>query len=148
MNDPAFMICFLLLFLFSIYLGFIIGNGLGERALSTRAYWLWHLAMVAACIVLTVLFSPFLLLAVTPLGLLGGSIAGLKMGFGESVGPWKLLDRFFNVNRAQRWAARTGSAARARKRRRTGESAPDLISVTPSHSTGTSDDRGRPRKKR
>lgn len=148
MNNPAFMICFVLIFLFSIYLGFVVGNSLGERALSTRAYWLWHVAMVILCVVLTVLLSPFLLLTVTPLGFLGGTIAGLKMGFGESVGPWKLLDRFFNVNRAQRWAAKTGSAARARQRRKKGESEPDLISISPAQKTNASDEHSRSRKKR
>ena len=47
------------------------------------------------------------------------------MGFGESVGPWKLLDRFFDVNRrseARRGRRRAGAQAQPEK-------APDLISV-------------------
>lgn len=128
MGDAAFLICFILLFVFSVYLGFTIGNHWGERALSTAAYWLYNAVAVVACIVLTALLTLFPLLYATPLGLLMGAIAGLKMGFGESVGPWKVLDRFFDRNRSQRGAG--GAAARtARRRRKTGEKAPDLISV-------------------
>lgn len=129
MGDFAFLICFILLFVFSVYLGFIIGNYWGERALSAGAYWLYNAIAVVACVVLTVVLTLFPLLYATPLGLLMGAVVGLKMGFGESVGPWKVLDRFFDVNRRQRGAA--GAAARAaRRRKKTGEAAPDLISVS------------------
>ncbi len=129
MGDVAFVICFTLLFVFSVYLGFIVGNHWGERALSAGAYWLYNAVAIIVCVVLAAVLTLFPLLYATPLGLLMGAIAGLKMGFGESVGPWKLLDRFFDVNRRQRGAA--GAAARAaRKRRKAGEKAPDLISVS------------------
>ena len=129
MGDFAFLICFILLFVFSVYLGFTVGNYWGERALSAGAYWLYNAIAVVACVVLTAVLTLFPLLYATPLGLLMGAVVGLKMGFGESVGPWKVLDRFFDVNRRQRGAA--GAAARAaRRREKTGEAAPDLISVS------------------
>lgn len=129
MGDFAFLVCFILLFVFSVYLGFTIGNYWGERALSAGAYWLYNAIAVVVCVLLTAVLTLFPLLYATPLGLLMGAVVGLKMGFGESVGPWMVLDRFFDVNRRQRGAA--GAAARAaRRRKKTGEAAPDLISVS------------------
>lgn len=129
MTNPAFIICFLILFLFSIYLGFAVGDWAGRRALSGRAYWLYNLAAVLICVLATALIPWPAMLYATPLGLLAGALVGLKMGYGESTGPWKLLDRFFNVNRAHRETTRTGAGAARRARRRAGEQEPDLISV-------------------
>ncbi len=129
MTDPAFIICFLILFLFSIYLGFAIGDHFGQRADTNRAYWLYNLAAVVICILATALIPWPAMLYAAPLGLLAGALVGLKMGFGESAGPWKLLDRFFNVNRRHPESTRTGAGARKRARRRAGEQEPDLISV-------------------
>ena len=58
-----------------------------------------------------------------------GAIAGLKMGFGESVGPWKWLDNFMDVNRRHRKVAEKGNGEAYRRRRKTGEAGPNLISV-------------------
>ena len=64
------------------------------------------------------------------LGLMAGTIAGLKMGFGESVGPWKARDRFFRVNKDQLRRAENGERAEAARRaRRDGGPEPELISV-------------------
>ena len=84
---------------------------------------------MAVCVVVSLLVAALPMLYAIDLGLLVGCIAGLKMGFGESTGPWKVLDRFFNVNRAHREAARTGAGEARRRRRRNHEKAPDLISV-------------------
>lgn len=127
--DFAFALVFILLFLFSVYIGFLLGTAAGEHAVTTADYW----KMNAAAIIIAVLAS--FVLAGLPLffsvivGLLGGAIFGMKMAFGESSGPWKWHDRAFNVNKGHREAAEQGKGEARRKRRRTGEKAPDLISV-------------------
>lgn len=82
-----------------------------------------------ACSVLLVSLVPLPLVQVGAMGVLAGGIAGLKMGFGESTGPWKWLDSFVNVNRHQRKVAEKGTGEAYRRRRKTGEAGPDLISV-------------------
>lgn len=129
MTDPAFIISFLVLLIFSIYMGFSVGNRVGERALTSRDYWKYNIIAIVCCIVATALLSWVPLLYAVPLGALGGAIAGLKMGFGESVGPWAVHDRVFNVNRKHREAAGDRKSAERRRRKRTGEAASDLMSV-------------------
>lgn len=129
MTDPAFIIVFVLVFLFSIYLGFAVGSHAGERAVTGREYWLYNLIATVACILATAVLTLVPLLCSAPLGFLAGCLTGLKMGYGESSGPWKLLDRFFNINKGQRARAGRASSAATRRARKTGEAAPDLISV-------------------
>ena len=113
MTDPAFIIAFVLVFLFSIYLGFTVGTYAGERAATSREYWVYNLIAFVACIVATAVLTLIPLLCSAPLGFLAGCLTGLKMGFGESSGPWKKFDRFFNVNKGHRArAARGGNTAR------------------------------------
>lgn len=81
------------------------------------------------CSVLLVSLVPLPLVQVGAMGVLAGGIAGLKMGFGESTGPWKWLDSFMNVNRHQRKVTEKGTGEAYRRRRKTGEAGPDLISV-------------------
>ena len=137
MTDPAFIICFLLVLLFSIYLGFIVGDWAGRRALSGRTFWLYNLAAVAICVFATALIPWPLMLYAAPLGLLAGALVGLKMGYGESTGPWGVIDRFFNRNQRHQETTRTGAGAARRARRRSGEREPDLISVPGDAQQGT-----------
>lgn len=130
MDSPAFIICFVLLLLFSVYIGFLLGNWAGKRAVTARGYWLYNLAAIAGCVIAVGLVAWPVMLYAIPLGLLPGWITGLKMGYGESSGPWKLVDRFFNVNKAHRDTAAQGTGEARRRRTRTGEAAPDLISVS------------------
>lgn len=81
------------------------------------------------CSVLLVSLVPLPLVQVEAMGVLAGGIAGLKMGFGESTGPWKWLDSFMNVSRHQRKVAEKGTGEAYRRRRKTGEAGLDLISV-------------------
>lgn len=81
------------------------------------------------CSVLLVSLVSLPLVQVGAMGVLAGGIAGLKMGFGESTGPWRWLDSFMNVNRHQRKVAEKGTGEAYRRRRKTGEAGPDLISV-------------------
>ena len=132
MGGIAFIILFALLFVFSVYIGFLIGQAICERrAVTVRDYWLLNGAGVGIIVVLS-MFASLLslpLLDAVLIGLLAGYIAGMKMSFGESVGPWKVLDRFLNINRGHRKTAEDGTGEARRRRRKAGERGPDLISV-------------------
>lgn len=125
----AFFICALLLTVFGVYLGFIIGRNLGERAVTTADYWKMNAAAIVVTVLLSAVLSGLPLLTGGIIGLLAGCIVGIKMGFGESVGPWRTVDRAFNVNKSHREAAESGTGEERRARRRKGEKEPDLISV-------------------
>lgn len=124
----SFAIIYVMVFGFAIYIGFLLGDGWGKRIVTAKAYWLCNLGMLV-CSVLLVSLVPLPLVQVGAMGALAGGIAGLKMGFGESTGPWKWLDSFMNVNRHQRKVAEKGTGEAYRRRRKTGEAGPDLISV-------------------
>lgn len=124
----SFAIIYVMVFGFAIYIGFLLGDGWGKRIVTAKAYWLCNLGMLV-CSVLLVSLVPLPLVQVGAMGVLAGGIAGLKMGFGESTGPWKWLDSFMNVNRHQRKVAEKGTGEAYRRRRKTGEAGPDLISV-------------------
>ncbi|MFR2031102.1 MAG: hypothetical protein ACLS3M_06715 [Collinsella sp.] len=101
-----------------------------RSASSKRDYWIANFAGAAAVVLLTWVFSLFPLVQFAPIGWLGGFIAGLKMSFGESVGPWRKHDEVFNVNKAHRAAADAGDAEERRRARRNGAADRQLISVT------------------
>lgn len=129
MTNPAFIILFAILFLFSVYIGFLIGQTVCEqRVVTARSYWAWNIGGIALAVVLSVFLAALPLLYAALFGLLAGYIAGMRMSFGEAVGPWKMLERFLNREGRQKVAGdETGDARR--RRRKTGEAAPDLISV-------------------
>ena len=134
----TFVVLALVLFLFAIYIGFLCGQWACEkRVITKRDYWIANFAGAAAVVLLTWVFSLFPLVQFAPIGWLGGFIAGLKMSFGESVGPWRKHDEVFNVNKAHRAAADAGDAEERRRARRNGAADRQLISVT--------DDSNRPR---
>lgn len=124
----SFAIIYVMVFGFAIYIGFLLGDGWGKHIVTAKAYWLCNLGMLV-CSVLLVSLVPLPLVQMGAMGALAGGIAGLKMGFGESTGPWKWLDSFMNVNRHQRKVAEKGTGEAYRRRRKTGEAGPDLISV-------------------
>ena len=126
--DWAFAIIYVMVFGFAVYIGFLLGDGWGKRIVTTRAYWLCNAAMLVGTVLLvSLVMVPFI--QVSAMGVLMGSIAGIKMGFGESVGPWKWLDNFMDINRRHRKVAEKGTGEAYRRRRKTGEAGPDLISV-------------------
>lgn len=127
--DFAFIILYILLFLFSVYIGFLLGTAAGERAVTTVDYWKMNVAAIIIAVLLSFVLSGLPLLSAAIVGLLAGGIMGLKMAFGESTGPWKWLDRVLNVNRAHRETAERGTGEQRRQRKRDGGKAPDLISV-------------------
>ena len=132
----AFIICALILFVFSVYIGFSCGNAVGQR-LERRGYWTANIAAILVAAVLFVIIASLPLLYAVVIGLLGGVVAGLKMGFGESVGPWRHVDERLGVNKDHLKAREDGSAARRRERKRTGDAGPDLISTKSNNRTDT-----------
>lgn len=127
--DVAFLILSVLLFAFSTFIGFTLGTAAGERAVTAADYWKMNAAAIVVAVLLAAVLASLPLLYSVIIGLLAGSIVGMKMAFGESTGPWKAHDRVFNVNRAHREAAERGDGEARRARRRSGEKAPDLMSV-------------------
>ena len=125
----AFFILAALLLLFGLYLGFHIGSTIGGRLESRSDYWRANAVALAVAAAVGVVISSFPLLYGAVVGLVGGVIAGLKMEFGESVGPWHAVDRAFDINKGQRDAAQAKTAAARRARKRAGTAAPDVISV-------------------
>ncbi|WP_415961352.1 hypothetical protein [Collinsella tanakaei] len=129
MTGFSFIVLSVLLFLFSVYLGFQIGCWAGDQAVTSRDYWKMNIAAVVIGVVGSVIISPLPLLYSAVIGLLAGCIVGMKMAFGESTGPWHFLDRALNINRSHRETAKRGTGDARRARKKTGEKAPDLISV-------------------
>lgn len=138
MTDLAFIILFSILLVFSVYIGFTLGSHWGRLALTTRDYWLRNLLAVVICIVATAVLTLIPLLSAVPVGFLIGCITGLKMGFGESSGPWKKVDRFFNINKEHRDVARKGTGEARRRARAAGQTR-DVISVAQDKRRGTDD---------
>lgn len=129
MTGFSFIVLSVLLFLFSVYLGFQIGCWAGDQAVTSRDYWKMNIAAVVIGVVGSVIISPLPLLYSAVIGLLAGCIVGMKMAFGESTGPWRFLDRALIINRSHRETAKRGTGDARRARKKTGEKAPDLISV-------------------
>ena len=129
MGSPAFIILFAILFLFSIYIGFLTGQGICDsRVVTARDYWVWNIGGIVLAAVLSAFLSALPLLYAALFGMLAGYIAGMRMSFNEAVGPWKALDRFLKRESARAKPASPSAKADAR-RRKTGDDGPDLISV-------------------
>lgn len=125
----VYIITYVMVFGFAVYIGFLIGQELSRRYLVTaRAYWAANIGGLVA-VVLAVALIPAMMIQIILMGVLAGYIAGLKMGFGESSGPWKWLDNFMDVNKRHRKVAKKGTGEAYRRRRKTGEAGPDLISI-------------------
>ena len=141
----AFFICSAVLLVLGVLIGYRIGSELGGRAESTRQYWACNVGIAAACVLAIAVLGlvGLVLFEAVALGVLAGGVAGLKMAFGESAGPWKSHDRYFDVNRSHREAA-GGKGAERRARRRRGEAPPDVISVAgdDADARGAEDGRG------
>lgn len=114
-----------------ILIGYKAGSVWGASAQGDRQYWMRNLAFVLVGIALSAVVSAFQLVTLVGLaiGLIGGGIAGLKLGYGQSVGVWQKHDRVFRVNKEHLDAA--ASAKRAREEGMTARerSERELISV-------------------
>lgn len=126
--DIAFIVCSLLLFAFSVYIGFLIGNTVGVRAVTRADYWEDERRCHCHCRAAFVHLGAVPLFYSVDVGLLAGAIVGLKMAFGESVGPWAVHDKAFNVNRSHRETAEKGCGEERRRRRASREDQHPILS--------------------
>lgn len=85
-----------------IVIGHRIGLELGKKADNNKQYWTLNLAVFVVGILLAAISALFpLFVSGLVLGLIGGAIAGLKHGYGKSVGIWKAHDKAFLVSEAK-----------------------------------------------
>ena len=80
--------------------GFWAGFALGDHYLGRpRAFWSLNGAFVAACMVAQ--FAGLVLgwpaLSYGALGVMGGSLTGLKYGYSESIGLWRVIDQMTGI---------------------------------------------------
>ena len=71
----------------------------------------------------------YVVLGMFAFGAVAGAVAGLKFGYGESVGPWKLVDRLMTPATRQRDRERARARRAAVRRAKTGDAEPELMSV-------------------
>ena len=131
-GDVAGLIFALMFLLFGTVTGVGVGERLVVRCVTKREYVIANVIvlLVGAFACAIAMLTPFPVLVVLVIGLIGGTVAGLKLGFGESVGPWKAHDRYFRVNKDQLRRSETGDRAEAvRRARRDGTPEPELMSV-------------------
>ena len=118
----------------------------GSLAETNRQYWMRNLAVVLVGVVLSAVVAATGLTTLMGLtvGLIGGSIAGLKMGFGKSVGVWQKHDRYFRVNKEHMKASDAAQRARSEGMTERQRAERDLMSVAPdAGSDDGSDARGK-----
>lgn len=110
----------LMLFLFGIVTGVGVGERLAPRCVTRRDYWVHNIVvlLVGAASVVVVNLTPFPVLMALAVGLVAGTVAGLKLNFGESVGPWHRVDDYFHVNKKQIERAEDPERAEAERRER------------------------------
>lgn len=127
----AIMVVSLLFAVFGIVVGFHLGDEAGARCENTARY---ATANVVAILVGSLLFmvvwaTGYVVLGMFAFGAVAGAVAGLKFGYGESVGPWKFVDRLMTPAARQRDRERARVRRAAAKRARTGAAEPELMSV-------------------
>ena len=131
-GDVAGLIFALMFLLFGTVTGVGVGERLVVRCVTKREYVIANVIvlLVGAFACAVAMLTPFPVLVVLVIGLIGGTVAGLKLGFGESVGPWRAHDRYLRVNKDQLRRSETGERAEAvRRARRDGTPEPELMSV-------------------
>lgn len=127
----AITVVSLLFAVFGIVVGFHLGDEAGARCENTARY---ATANVVAILVGSLLFmvvwaTGYVVLGMFAFGAVAGAVAGLKFGYGESVGPWKFVDRLMTPAACQRDRERARARRAAAKRARTGAAEPELMSV-------------------
>jgi hypothetical protein len=144
MIDFALAILFILFLAFGIMLGMNLGEGWGQGCVTKHDYLIANLkiygigvAGIAICMMLTVY-----VVTGVPFGIIAGGMAGCKMGFGESVGPWKFVDKTFKVNKDHLRRSKNGNAEAVRRARKEGTPEPEFMSVAGSD---TSDEEKNPK---
>lgn len=122
----------LVLFLCGIVFGMGLGDELAKRCVTKGEYARANVLtlLVGALATALVVMTTLTVLVCLVIGAMAGTVAGLKLGFGESVGPWKFVDRTFHANKDQLRRAKDSKRAEAvRRARRDGTPEPELMSV-------------------
>lgn len=128
----AITVVSLLFAVFGIVVGFHLGDEAGARCEGTAKYGMANLVAVLAgsLLFMVVWMTGYVVLGTFAFGAVAGAIAGLKFGYGESVGPWKFVDRLMTPAARKRDRERARMRREARKRAKTGAAEPELISVS------------------
>lgn len=116
---------------FGIFIGFHLGEDAGGRVRGTTGFFAANLAavLVGSFLFMVVWMTGYVVLGMFAIGAIAGAIAGLKFGYGESVGPWKFVDRLMTPEARARDRERARVKRAERERARTGASEPELMSV-------------------
>lgn len=116
---------------FGIVIGFHLGEEAGSRVEGPAAYGLANLAavLIGGVLFMFVWATGYVVLGMFSIGAVAGAVAGLKFGYGDSVGPWKFVDRLMTPAARQRDRERAKARKAERRRASTGEVEPELMSV-------------------
>lgn len=127
----AITVVSLLFAVFGIVVGFHLGDEAGARCENTARYATANVvAILAGSLLFMVVWATgYVVLGMFAFGAVAGAVAGLKFGYGESVGPWKFVDRLMTPAARQRDRERARARRAAAKRARTGVAEPELMSV-------------------
>lgn len=121
-----------ILFAFGLVLGAHMGEELSKRVVTRRDYWKYNLMLFGVGILVSAVLwaTGWRLLVGIAFGLLVGAVSGLKMGFGESIGPWGKVDQKLGTNKDQVRRAKDPAHAEAvRRARKEGTEMPEVMSV-------------------
>lgn len=127
----AITVVSLLFAVFGIVVGFHLGDEAGARCENAARYATANVVAILAGspLFMVVWATGYVVLGMFAFGAVAGAVAGLKFGYGESVGPWKFVDRLMTPAARQRDRERARARRAAAKRARTGAAEPELMSV-------------------
>ena len=114
-----------------IMIGYKAGLDGGKTAANDRQYWARNgvALLVGVAVSAVVAATGLLTLMGLSIGLIGGAVAGLKFGYGKSVGLWRKHDTVFRVNKDQVAAADSAKQARDEGMTEEERAKRDLVSV-------------------
>lgn len=114
-----------------IMIGYKAGLEGGKTAANDRQYWARNgvALLVGVAVSAVVAATGLLTLMGLSIGLIGGAVAGLKFGYGKSVGLWRKHDTMFRVNKDQVAAADSAKQARDEGMTEEERAKRDLVSV-------------------
>lgn len=114
-----------------IMIGYKAGLEGGKTAANDRQYWARNgvALLVGVAVSAVVAATGLLTLVGLSIGLIGGAVAGLKFGYGKSVGLWRKHDTVFRVNKDQVAAADSAKQARDEGMTEEERAKRDLVSV-------------------
>lgn len=132
MVDFSLAIVAILMFFFGLTIGYKYGEDKGVQCVTAHEYAMANAKVLGVGVLVSALIwaSGWLMLAGIAIGGMAGALVGLKMTFGESVGPWKIHDRFLRVNKDQLRRAGSANAEAVRRARRDGTPMPEVMSVS------------------